>query len=141
MKYPVKLQRDTNGTLLGVFPDVPEAHTFADDERTALRRAAAALETALSVYIEQRLPIPDPSPIRRGYRAVSLPALSEVKVALYRTMLDQGVRKSELARRLGWHTPQVDRLLDLTHKSRLDQIEAAFHALNKELDIAVRDAA
>jgi antitoxin HicB len=54
---------------------------------------------------------------------------------------DAGVRKADLARRLGWHAPQVDRLLDLDRASRLDQLEAALAALGKRLSIELRDAA
>jgi hypothetical protein len=35
----------------------------------------------------------------------------------------------------------VDRLLDLRHRSRLDQLEAAFRALGKQLHVEIRDAA
>ena len=42
-----------------------------------------------------------------------------------------------LARRLGWHMPQVDRLFDLRHASRLDQIEAAAHVLGKRLEVRI----
>jgi antitoxin HicB len=52
-------------------------------------------------------------------------------------MRDAGVRKSELARRLGWHMPQVDRLLDPDHASRLSQVEAALAALDHRLAVAV----
>jgi len=72
---------------------------------------------------------------------VTLPALAEAKISLYREMLGVGMRKAELARRLGWHKPQVDRLLDLRHDSRLDQIEQAFAALGKRVTIAIEDAA
>jgi antitoxin HicB len=51
------------------------------------------------------------------------------------------LRKTEMARRMGTSKVNVDRLFDLTHHSRLDQIEAAFRALGKELAIEVRDAA
>lgn len=51
------------------------------------------------------------------------------------------VNKAEPARRLNCHMPQVDRLLDLRHASRLDQMEAAFRALGKQLSVDVRDAA
>jgi antitoxin HicB len=51
------------------------------------------------------------------------------------------VSKAELGRRLNCHMPQVDRLLDLRHASRLDQLEAAFHALGKQLSIQVSEAA
>lgn len=37
--------------------------------------------------------------------------------------------------------PQVDRLLDLNHASRLDQLEAAFVTLNKRLSIQIVEAA
>jgi len=51
------------------------------------------------------------------------------------------VRKAELARRLGIPKANIDRLFDLRHRSRLDQIEAAFKALGKEIRIEVRAAA
>lgn len=59
----------------------------------------------------------------------------------YREMLAVDMRKAELARRLGWHKPQVDRLLDLRHDSRLDQIERAFAVLGKRVRIAIESAA
>jgi antitoxin HicB len=51
------------------------------------------------------------------------------------------VGKAELARRLNRHLPQVDRLLDLRHASRLDQLEAAFRALGKRLSVQIHEAA
>lgn len=46
-------------------------------------------------------------------------------------MTDQGMRKAELARRLGWHVPQVDRLFDLRHASKFEQLETAVAVLSK----------
>jgi antitoxin HicB len=86
-----------------------------------------------------RRDIPRPSPAR-GRPTVTLPALSAAKLALYRAMRQSGVTKAELGRRLGWHGPQIDRLLDLRHASRLDQIEEALRALGKRLVIDVRAA-
>ena len=48
-------------------------------------------------------------------------------------MRAQRVGKAELGRRLNCHLPQIDRLLDLGHDSRLDQLEAALAALGKRL--------
>lgn len=140
-KYPVLLSRDTNGTFLVSFPDVPEAHTFGNTEEDALARAVAAIETALMMYMDDHRPIPAPSPGRHGSTHIVLPALTQAKLALYEAMREQRVTKAELGRRLGWHMPQVDRLLDLGHRSQLDQLEAAFAALNKKLTVHVRDAA
>jgi antitoxin HicB len=91
--------------------------------------------------IEDREEIPAQRAIRRGEKVISLPALSNAKVELYRAMKAARVGKAELARRLHCHLPQIDRLLDLSHASRLDQLEAAFQALGKELKIEIADAA
>ena len=140
LSYPVKLERDTNRTILVSFPDVPEAHTSGDDREDALARAIDALETALMLYIEDRQAIPAPSAVKRG-PSVTLPALTQAKLSLYSVMRANRISKSELARRLNRHLPQVDRLLDLRHRSRLDQLEAAFRALGKQLSVQILDAA
>ena len=64
-------------------------------------------------------------------------ALECAKLGVYQAMMEQGIKKSELARRLGWHMPQVDRLFDLRHASKLDQIEAAALALGRHLEVRI----
>jgi antitoxin HicB len=140
LQYPVILERDTNDTILVSVPDVPEAHTFGDDEDEALARAVDALESAIAMYIEDRQDVPSPSKAKRGGKYVTLPALTEAKIELYRAMRAEQIGKAELARRLNCHMPQVDRLLDLDHASRLDQIEAAFRAIGRRLNISVEAA-
>jgi antitoxin HicB len=114
-------------------------HTFGADEADALRHAVAAIETAILGRMIDREPIPAPGPIKR--HSVVLPIQTALKVQLYRAMLDEGLRKADIARRLGWHAPQVDRLFDLRHASRLDRIEAAFKALGREIEFEVSKAA
>lgn len=140
--YPAILEKDHDGTLLVSFPDFPEAHTFGDDKDEALVRARDALATIIDAYIHDRQAIPRPSILERGMYEVRLPALTVAKVELYNTMRAGRVTKTDLAKRLGWHLPQVDRLLDVHHASRLDQLEAAFTVLGKELFVAAlrRDA-
>ena len=134
--YPVLLIPDGD-TVMVKFPDVPEALTFGADEASALLQAVDALETALSFYVQARKPLPRPSKPRRGQRTVRPSALESAKLGVYQAMVDGGIKKSELARRLGWHLPQVDRLFDLRHASRLDQIEAAARALGRTLEVRV----
>lgn len=140
MDYPVTLERDDNDTILVSFPDFPEAHTFGDDEADALARAVDALATVIDAYIKDKRDIPLPSALVTKYR-VTMPALIGVKVRLYETMRAAKVNKSELARRLDWHLPQVDRLLEMTHGSKLGQLESAFQAMGKRLVVGVEDAA
>lgn len=136
LDYPVTLTPD-EGTVLVTFPDVPEAITFGADEDEALLQAVDALETALSFYVEARKPLPVASKPKRGQRTVRPSALEGAKLGVYQAMMEQGIKKAELARRLGWHMPQVDRLFDLRHASRLDQIEAAARALGRHLDVRI----
>jgi antitoxin HicB len=130
------LTTDDNGTFLVSFADVPEAHTFADDVDEITARATDCVLTALEGYMKDRRPIPPPSPEPAG-RAVLLPSLAVAKIELYEAMRNAGVRKAELARRLQWHMPQVDRLLSLRHGSRLEHLEAALTALDHRLEMRV----
>lgn len=134
--YPVTLTPDGD-TVLVTFADVPEAITFGTSEEDALAQAADALETGLSFYVDARKALPPASAPKAGQATVRPSALECAKLGVYQAMVDQGMRKSELARRLGWHMPQVDRLFDLRHASKLDQIEAAAHVLGKHLEITV----
>jgi len=133
--YPVTLTPD-DGAVLVTFPDVPEAITFGMDEDEALLQAVDALETALSFYVDARKPLPVPS-AAEGRPTVHPSALECAKLGVYQAMTEQGLRKTDLARRLGWHLPQVDRLFDLNHASRFDQIEAAARALGRHVEVRV----
>jgi antitoxin HicB len=137
LDYPVTLTPDGD-TVLVTFADVPEALTFGADEDEALMQAVDALETGLSFYVESRKPLPLPSKPTRGQRTVSPSPLEGAKFELYAAMIAQNIKKAELARRLGWHVPQVDRLFDIRHASRFDQLEAAARVLGKRMEISVR---
>ena len=72
---------------------------------------------------------------------VRVPALSEMKFMLYSAMRAAGIKNIELTRRLRCSPSQVSRLLDIQHKSKLDQLEAAFAAIGKRLSVQVHDPA
>lgn len=116
------------------FSDVPEANTQGDDRADALRMASEALELALSFYVEKGQPLPKPS-ARRGKPLVAPSLVGCMKLGIYEAMRAQKVRKTDLAKKLGWHRPQVDRLLDLSHESRIDQLEAAYKVLGKKVSL------
>ncbi|MEZ2349629.1 type II toxin-antitoxin system HicB family antitoxin [Caballeronia sp. RCC_10] len=137
LSYPVNLELDTNNSYLVTFPDIPEAISAGDDEDEALLNALDALQSAIEIYFDEKRELPMPSKPKKGQPVVILPALVVSKVLLANEMLRQGVRKAELARRLNVHMPQVDRLLDPRHSSKLEAIEAALLTLGKRLSISV----
>ncbi len=137
LAYPITLE-DDDGTLLATSTDFPELTTFGDDRKEAIARAVHALEEAIAARIHDRKDIPAPS---LGETYAVLPTLTSVKVMLYQGMREQGIGKAELARRLAWHMPQVDRVLDVQHRSRLDLMDAALGAIGRQLHVTAAVAA
>lgn len=139
--YPAALTPDPESGFTVTFRDVPEAVTEGDTREEALLRAEDALESALAMYISAGEPLPAASRSQVGEEMVPLSALAMAKAALYDAMCEQGVGRAELARRLRWHLPQVARVLDLRHASRMEQVEAPLAALGLRLIIDVARAA
>ena len=141
-EHPARFIRDRkSGGFVVTFPDVPEAITEGDTLQEARWMAQEALEVSLTFYTENSQGLPTPGPLKRGMRMVRVPALSEAKFMLYSALRSAGIRKAELARRLRCSPSQVNRLLDIQHKSKLDQLEAAFAAIGKRLSVQVHDPA
>lgn len=135
LAYPLTLH-DDDGSVMVISPDFPELTTFGDDREEAVARAVDALEEAIAARMHSRLDIPLPS---RGLVYATLPTLTAVKLMLYQGMRDRKIGKAELARRLGWHLPQVDRVLNVQHSSRLEQMDAALGAIGLRLDVSAQD--
>jgi antitoxin HicB len=134
--YRVKLEPDDNGTLLVTCPELPEVATFGENVADALKHAKDAIEEAVAARIHDGREISRNAGPRTGY-SVSLPALASLKVALYQQLRDAEINRAELARRLKWNRESVDRLFRLDHASKLDQIEKAFDAIDRRLDIEI----
>jgi hypothetical protein len=72
--------------------------------------AVAALQTMIEEHIRQGEDLPRPTrPRGRKYRMIRLPALQELKAELYAAFRASGMKKTELARRLGIPKTTVDR--------------------------------
>jgi antitoxin HicB len=141
LRYAINLIPDEHGTFLVTVPDVPGVNTYGDNEDDALDNARQAIETMLMFHMRERHEVPMPSSGKRRAKFVDLSPLSEAKIGLYRAMRSAGVTKAGLARRLNVHAPQVDRLLDLSHSSKIENLDAAFRAVGKRLTIGFEDAA
>jgi|ERR1017187_1240132 antitoxin HicB len=128
--------------IVVTFPDVGYGATQGATEAEALEMAVDFLAMAIGDLIKQGKELPQ-STTRRGrkYRWIKLPALAGIKMELYRELKSSGIRKAELARRLGISRGNVDRLFDLHHSTRLELLEAAFAVLGRRLSIGVEKAA
>ena len=137
LAYPINLEEDGR-TFRATSQDFPELTVFGDDRDDIMARAVQALEEVIAARIHDRKDIPTPS---RGDTYAILPTLISVKVMLYQGMKEQGVSNIELCRRLGWHLPQVLRVLDLQHGSHLDKMDAALGAIGKKLYVTAAEKA
>jgi antitoxin HicB len=119
---------------------LPEVNTFGDDEADALRHATDAIEEALAARLAYDEDIP--APVTGHGHVVELLLMTVLKVWLYRELRAAGITRAELQRRLGWKNREsVDRLFRLDHASRPEQIEAAFRALRRTIDIKIKEVA
>lgn len=132
----VKLEKDREA-ILATCPDLPEVASVGDDEDEALLSVVEAIELAIECRISDREAIPVPGRHRKGHARVRVPVQAAVKAQLHNEMLAQNVRKSQLAQRLNLHMPQVDRILNPKHSTKLETLEDAFEALGKHLDFRV----
>lgn len=61
VKYPCVITPDENNTYGVIFPDLPECKTFGNSIEHALEMAKDALKLVIEYYIDENIPLPDPS--------------------------------------------------------------------------------
>jgi len=135
--YAIRLKTD-NAPGVAVFcRDLPELNSYGDDEAHALREAVDAIETTLSLYVDQRRAIPAASPAEPGEHVVVLPAVTVAKIHLWNEMVARGMRKADLCRLLDLKPVTADSLVDFLHASKIEQLEKALAAVGKRLRISL----
>jgi antitoxin HicB len=138
--YAIRFEQDTAPGLAVYCRDLPLLNSYGDDEQHAVSEAVDAIETTLSIYVDDRRSIPEATPAQAGERVIYLPAVTVAKIVLWNTMMERDMRKADLRRLLGVHQVQGDRLVDFLHTSKMEQIEAALAALGKRLAVSVEAA-
>ena len=134
MQYPVIIEQDGD-TFMARFPDLPEALTCGDTYKQALTEAQAALTTAFEFYFEDQRPIPMPSPTV-DQTVITVPLSVWAKVLLLNTMLKQQLSQSELAKKMGTHKQEVQRIINLNHSTKIDTLNKAMLAMGKHFTLS-----
>lgn len=136
LSYPAKIRRDGE-TFMVSFSDLPGVYSMGDDREDAARHAVDALETGLYYLVKNGESLPIPSAAGRGLVSIEVTFGFESKLLLVREMVAQKVRPTELARRLGVTPQEVNRLIDLRHRTKIDAVAAAIRALGKRLELSL----
>ena len=136
--YPAKLTADRkDGGYVVSFRDLPEAITQGDSIDEAMSEAEGALQAAIEGRLEDNMDIPAPTQIKRGERPVATPVTTALKAAVYIELKEQGISKSELARRMNVNEKEARRMLNPKHPTKVPTLERALAALGRRAEIEV----
>jgi len=131
-----------HGGFVVTFPDLNHGATQGEAVEEAIDMAEDLLRGIVGERMRRCEDLPRATKHRgRHYRPISLPAFESAQAELYAMFRASGMKKAELARRIGIPKTNVERLFDLDHASRFDQIEAAFRAIGKKIELRVSNAA
>ena len=135
--YPIALTDDPDGGFVVACRDLPEVITQGENRAQVLEEAEGALQAVIEMRIQDGTDIPAASRPRRGELLVAVPIGTAMKAALYLAMREQGVSKSELARRLGVNEKEARRMLDPRQSTKVPALEHALHILGKRAELRV----
>ncbi|HIB1524646.1 TPA: hypothetical protein ACWV6C_000026 [Salmonella enterica subsp. enterica serovar Muenchen] len=136
--YAVKLEHDPDTkSWIATCRDLPLFNSAGDSVDDALLESVDGAIVALSIEIDARRPIPAASQPEEGEYVIHLPVLVVMKAALHNAMIATGTRKSDLARSMGMKGPQIDRLLDVCHSSKVETVELALQQLNRTVQVSI----
>jgi antitoxin HicB len=133
------LQRQSDGSFLVRFPDLPEALTDGATEADALVEAADCLSEALAGRIRRGELVPTPRPGADEVHWVAPDATIALKAALYSGLRKKRMAIADLANDLHIDERKAARLIDPRAATSLASLEHALAALGYEIDIEVRE--
>ncbi|QTF10458.1 hypothetical protein HC231_22950 [Brenneria izadpanahii] len=138
--YPALVSFDEDsGQYEILYRDFKNLTSTAFTEEDIVLEAARWLTEIIGEYIDSRIPIPQPSALQHDEIRIHLPVLVNLKAALHNAMIQTGTRKADLARKLNQKGPQIDRLLDVNHASKIETLEQALYLLGYEVSVSVAE--
>ncbi|MDH3001496.1 transcriptional regulator [Chelonobacter oris] len=137
MFYPALFTAAEEGGFVVTFPDIPEGITQGNTFDEAMEMAEDVLLSCIEIYFDEDKTFPLARKAADGETAVKLPESVYAKVLLHNAMLEQSVTKAQLARLANIRPPEVGRILEPRHTTKIDTLGRAFAALGKQLQLSV----
>lgn len=131
------LLQNGEGGYIVTFRDVPEAITEIWDKNELKETATDCLVTAVDFYIEDHRLFPAPSKTKKDDVIIQLPISISAKILLLNTMVSGNIRSLDLAKKMGITPQEVNRVIDLFHKTKIDTIQSAINALGKDFLLTI----
>jgi len=137
MHYPARFEPAEEGGFVVTFRDIPEAITQGDTFDEAMSMACEVLVLGIECYFDAHKHVPVPSAPEADETLVELPASVWAKVLLLNEMIAAKVGPSELARRMHTRPQDVNRIINLSHATKIDTLSRALAVLGKRLEVSV----
>ena len=138
LNYPITLEDDENGYKLIRFPDIDWAVTNGCGLDDILNQAQDCLEMALSSMMKNGEPIPTPSPAKGRYTVSPSPSLA-MKLMIAISLREQGITQTDLAQRLNTPKPEINRILNPNHPTKIQRLEQALAILGKRVKLSFHE--
>ena len=126
-----------DGTVLIKCRDLPELLSWSVDGQPVEVWARYAVEDCLAFMIKQGLEIPYASPAQKGEHVVELDPSETAKILLSNEMVKNKIGRARLAEKANLTLPEVTRLLNLKHKTKIESISRALNSLGKRLNLSL----
>lgn len=136
-QYPANLEDNGEGGFIVSFRDIPEINTEIWNMDELFETGKDALITAADICFEKRIIFPKPSKKMENEVLIPLPISVVAKILLLNTMVEGNIRAADLARKMNIKAQEVNRIINLRHNTKIDTIQTALKALNKDFQLAV----
>ena len=136
LAYNIIIQKTGSGfkATCADFPQVSGTGQTAFDAQKDLKKN---IFKQLMASIAARQLIPFPRVVAKRQKVITFSVLIAAKVCLSNCMIKKNMPKTELAKQMKFHLPQVSRLLDLNHATKIQTLEEALEKLGKRLTVGL----
>lgn len=135
--YAVSIAPNRDGKSSVSCRDFPDLSVLAPSSSRPMEDALFVLEEMFNLYVSQRRKIPHATLPTPGDRLIHLSISTQAKILLWNAMVDANVNRAELGRRLEVSQTVASRLVDFTHRSKLEHIEKAMRLFDQRFIVAL----
>ena len=135
--FACKFLKVEDGTEVIKCRDLPELLSWPSDGETLEQWARYAVEDCIMFRMKDGEAIPEASDPEEGEYVVKLTTSEEAKILLHNEMVKGNVSRAEFAKKAKMRLPDVTRLLNIKHQTKVDTIASALNVVGKELKLSV----
>lgn len=135
--FACKFQKIEDDTEIIKCRDLPELLSWTNEGETPEAWARYAVEDCLMFRMRDGEIIPEASDPKPGEYVVRLTLNEEAKILLHNEMVKENISQTDLAKMINLGLPDVTRLLNLKHKTKIETIVSVLNTMGKDLKLTL----